>query len=189
MQGCFWYPRVQGQLLPWLSWLAPEVLGEDGRAQKGCSGLFGHSWKLKFCFAILSFPLHCGSSGAAPQTSRAKPCLLWMELLFVVFYKLLSFFRKCDTLHAQRDLVLFSPVSSAVVSRGPTEQSWWKGLILMPAEQPQNTELLASTELLGQPSEINLSHRNQTGEFLWSLKGTLRKSPLPLNPNILELFS
>lgn len=70
-----------------------------------------------------------------------------------------------------------------------SEQSWWKGLILMPTELPQNTELLASAEVLGQPSEINPSHRNHQGEFLCSLKGAFRKCLLPLSPNILELFS
>lgn len=34
-----------------------------------------------------------------------------------------------------------------------------------------------------------LCYRNHEGKFLCSLKGTFRKCPLPLNPNVLEAFS
>lgn len=69
-----------------------------------------------------------------------------------MFNEIFPFCRKHETLRAQRHLVLHTPVSgagdAAVVSRGPTEQSWWKGLIFMPTELPQNT----ATELLLSPS-------------------------------------
>lgn len=121
-------------------------------------GLFPNSWKLRCCFAIPSFPLHCGSSGAAAQTSRAKPCLLRMELLLVVFYKLFPFFRKRETLCAQKHLVLFTHFQRS----HRAELVEGVGFNAVRAATKHNHRALAIPKLLGQSSKINFMKVNSS---------------------------